>query len=61
MCDFLANMFNKYISCILCIDIEKNKNEDDYYNQYIKRNNIEDDYVIIEKINSIVNFIITIG
>ena len=49
MCDFLADMFNKYISCILCIDIEKN--EDDYNNHYIKKNNIEDDYVVIEKIN----------
>jgi hypothetical protein len=50
MCDFLSNVFNKYIMCISCIDIE---NDDDnvYHPNYIKRNNIEDDYVVIEKIN----------
>jgi hypothetical protein len=51
MCDFLANIFNKYISCILCIDIEKNINEEDYNSIYSKKNSIEDDYVFIEKNN----------
>ena len=51
MCDFLSNVFNKYIACILCIDIERNDDDDVYYSNYAKRNNLEDDYVIIEKIN----------
>lgn len=50
MCDFLSNIFYKYINCILCIDIEKDIEEGVYHN-YTKRNIIEEDYVIIEKIN----------
>jgi hypothetical protein len=50
MCDNLTNVFNKYIMCIFCINIE-NDDDNNYHPNYIKRNSIEDDYVIIEKIN----------
>lgn len=50
MCDFLSNVFNKYIMCILCIDIE-NEDDNSYHPNYVKRNNLEEDYVVIEKIN----------